>query len=421
MSALRDALDRLKDDTPSERLHFVSGTDGDFQTVPVAVTNAVPQGALLQGLAQMLDRLLSRRVRLVSGTVRPVDPTRGAGLSLAISKRDGRQDAQITIWERDYGIELASDDDLAARYACLALPAAVWLAYQPPFSSTKERLGTTDWRSYALFAVAERAQREGAIDAARRGYIAALDADACNLGAQLNLGGLWLYDNRADETPAARDARLRLARPCIDAVATNEELRGRPIWFCARYQQALVELTLRNSKGASAICADTDACLHQLSDSGMARFVANFDWPHYVLWQSARLTSGEEPKIAEVENRGWNSSSTMYNLACFYARRYAKLNDEDDRSRTIARLRAFLDRLGDEQRQRVARAGARADPALETLWTDKEFVAVTEEPPQPKPPGESTDLAIRAGRNRWALGWTLVRTSGSKATSPEPT
>ncbi|HYB23242.1 MAG TPA: hypothetical protein VED41_05560, partial [Solirubrobacteraceae bacterium] len=189
-AALSQTLTRMSDQKASRRVNWQSGTEVKFE-LPAAIGEAVPAAGILAGLIEMLDRMLFRKLYGVSGTVHPIHEHRGAGLTLAIAARNGRTVNQVTIWERDFLLKEAGEGaSIAVRYERLVLPAAVWLGYSRQLGLKKDKpppLHTSDWRSYALFALGEIVPDR---TKERRLYELALDMDSCNLGARLNLATL---------------------------------------------------------------------------------------------------------------------------------------------------------------------------------------------------------------------------------------
>ena len=209
---LATELARIASTGGGNQVHRVPANEGDFE-LPDALTSAYPQTKVVAALVSLLDRILPRRLREISATVLPADPVRGTGLTVAISQRNGRQMAEMTFWEADFG-KAAARAAPVEPLERLILPAAVWLGYQRAMGGTAQstaRLGTEQWKSYAYFAIGDRHQQNGEMSEARQAYFQALDADAANLGARINLAGLLLHRGPKEEGPAAETSRLELA------------------------------------------------------------------------------------------------------------------------------------------------------------------------------------------------------------------
>jgi len=178
-----------------------AATDEQAFSLPAGITSAIPNTQLLMAVISLLDRLLPRRLTKVNLATLPGDSSRGVGLTVQVATRSGRSLVERTLWESDFFPLPGSPDagatqpDADARLGRMLLPAAVWLAYQPKLQKGRQSTpaSTGDWESYSHFAVAERAQRDGNLTQARRGYYKALDCDRTNTFALLNLAGLKLY------------------------------------------------------------------------------------------------------------------------------------------------------------------------------------------------------------------------------------
>ena len=98
-------------------------------------------------------------------------------------------------------------------------------AYRPELEQRRNStaVSTGDWESYAHFAVADRAQRDGRLTQARHAYYKALDYDRTNTFALLNLAGL---SSTARRPRATRRPRGRRRRWC-DAAGGGETDKDR--------------------------------------------------------------------------------------------------------------------------------------------------------------------------------------------------
>jgi hypothetical protein len=372
----------------------------------------MPQANLLAGLLTMLDRVLGRNVSLVSGTARPSDPERGAGLTIAIAGQNGVRREQHTVWEQEFGPVPLGEEHLAARYARLMLPAAVWLAFQLNKRHSEAPLGTGNWRSYAIFSVAAEHDRAGHRAEAIAGYKAALDRDPGNVGALLNLGSLLLHRDPAPAQETAPEARLAQAGALLgEAVVLTGDPR-RAVWFRARYLLAVqllyasqaaydagangraVELATRSRN--VAVCADSAIDVAMGKDPRLDTFLATLHDPLELVRQSAILLAGGVPDISQVDGLRWKSAGTLYNLACFYARRVAHGAGPDVKTRALNLLEEAISRRREPQALRIVRDWARTDPAFASL-SGEQFTQLTTTPAVALDPGDRAGQAVRTG------------------------
>lgn len=292
-AALRENYGRLRDQYGGRSLKMVASSGETTATVPKEIVDAYPQIGILAALLGMLDRLLPSRARLVSGYLRPRDPQRGAGATLAIARRYGRVFEEISVWESDYGPITPQGDSALVQpsYDRLAVPAAAWLLYMSgryarwggsvrPF----DILGASDWRSYANFAVGAEAHAKPDINAARRRYLAALRYDPNNRGAQLNLAVVELElasENKAKHVSAVErldslEAALQKEGDAIKAKLWRVRQAGRekyryggkdPLEYRVRYTQAVAHLHPEHANADNALKAAVCVCHMLLSKS----------------------------------------------------------------------------------------------------------------------------------------------------------
>ena len=372
----------------------VPAAGGDF-SLPEAVTTAYPQAAVIAGLLQVLDRMLPRRLLTVSAAVWPADATRGVGVTVTIAKRGGHEvkDGSCTISESDFG-PVAAEGKVPQRIERLMLPAAVWVGYHPALAvfnvvksgGRRDRtrvLGTNEWRSYAHFALSAREQTAGNIDTARRGYFKALDNSDTNIGARINLAGLFLYssDKPEKEKAADRASRLSFAWWLLEDALMRREMRDAAFRLRARwlYLRAARDLTddfpidppdgtdmlppalgpkgaadearavARTHHGPDALPDPMAELWNGVRDprhdaTGLA---AEMQAPANVLMRCIQLeqrkaadpNAAVEDLIPEHEawfKAAWWTADTLYNLACFRARYARHLPDGDEKTTMIA-------------------------------------------------------------------------------------
>jgi hypothetical protein len=417
-----------KSDTPVRR---VQATEGDF-SLPAALTDAYPQAGIIAALLSVLDRVLPRSLLTISAAALPVDPIRGVGVTVTIAKRGGRRlaDGTRTLWESEFG-PVDADGEVADRLARLMLPTGVWLGYSPelvrrtvpqrvwralgdPVARSRSRLtpvtrlGTTDWLSYAHFAVAERAQRAGFTTAARRGYFRALDVSLANIGARLNLAGLLLHrpvDPLSLDDPGWR---LGFAAWLLEDESMIEELKAqdntalRWRWLYLRAARALAAHALpgdatagrpADRPGAPDVREDEDllaiqelsAALSSEVTAGTAALAAEMRWPAFVLRRSilldqrrraARGQCGADAETLSPEGdatfrESWWTANTLYNLACYHARAAACHPVGGEREASLDRARDYLrDAIDRAAEPKLMLAMATSDPALDGVITE---------------------------------------------------
>jgi hypothetical protein len=394
-AALSAMLARMSDEGATRRVDWQSGTEFKFE-LPPSLAEAVPQANLLAGLVQMLDKLLYRKLFIVSGTVHPIHQHRGAGVTLVVTNRNGSESEQVTLWEQEFLLkEAGADVTDPVRYERLMLPAAVWLAYRPMIGFDEKKqlpLHTREWRSYALFALAELvpdASKE------RRLYEQALDRDADNLGARLNLAALLLRRPVAEvpssagaaAQPVATGSReswaecLKKAGVQLDYIARRTSPLTDPIWYRSFYMGAVRSIYLGDSaKVKETLATLTTQMRHNGDKQKLKGLVDALKQPIEVLELTAELLGGQSLEGARARlQRGWLSATAEYNQACFWSR-YAGLSKQQAKrvKRTRKAVKALRRAIEREQR---LRGEALVDPAFDPIRKDDGFKAAIE-PPQ---------------------------------------
>lgn len=417
-SVLGSMLARMSDEAAIPRVDWQSGTEFKFN-VPPALVEAVPQANLVAGLVQMLDGLLYRRLFIVSGTVHPVHTHRGAGVTLVVTNRSGRKSEQITLWEREFLLkEAGADAPDAVRYERLMLPGAIWLAYRPMTGFRKHRrlalhrgypLGTREWRSYALFSLGELvpdAVKE------RQLYELALDRDAENLGARLNLAGLLLRRSQggvpqppngivSSDVLDVQDGGRERWKECLKEagehladVASKTSPKRDPIWYRALYMQAVRLIYEGDGSRAKEILTELDNQMgRRARKPKLHALVQALEQPIQVLEMTAELI--EKRSVGEGKRRlpgGWLTATAEYNQACFWSRYAGVSNDVPE---GIIRTRKALSSLRRAvERMERARGEARIDPAFDPIRENEGFKAIVKEPPEKQPVEKPTRYAI---------------------------
>jgi tetratricopeptide (TPR) repeat protein len=238
-------------------------------SLPVDLQGLVPGGVpLLSAVVSLMARLNPRKVLRIHGLLLPPGP-QGRGVMLRLTEGDGVVDS-ITLWEHQF-LSAKALQDLSARvptWQFLAHSAAAWVLFragdvQPRLRETKpfRALGTTRWRSYALFSAGVRLETYRLLAHAEKAYWEALRDDPSNLGARVNLGTVLM--DRSRPAPAIR----QLQQVSVDALKAKEFAVG----YLARYREAVA--------------------WHQLGELEPANDIAR--------WTQARSVS--EPLLAEID------------------------------------------------------------------------------------------------------------------------
>jgi hypothetical protein len=428
-SALNDHLGRLNEQGCTPQLMAQSAVDADFD-LPDTVVSAAPQANLVASLLAAIDKLVPRNVIDVKGTIRPVDPLRGAGLTISLNGRDGRSTAQETIWESDYLLTPKGDKlekDLAFRYARLLAPAVVWLAYRREldFKASAAPLGTTSWRSYALFAAGEIAQRENRRDDARRAFERALDHDPANLGARLNLGSLLLQpvpgpDGYPTETAAAETERIQAARNLIERVNSKADDWSTPLPYRSRYLAAIADLYASEPDHANGHINVLRDKIRGHSDSDrLTPLLGKLRPAVDALELSATVELDGTPDFSKLEKE-WRPVATEYNIACVYNRWAARPSatpeqQHERRAKALERLKIAIDRVPD------IRSRAKLDPALRSIRKDKRFEKQWDDLVKEAPPPAPTTDAPKRGDHLGELLRELLTSAITRGGSPDTT
>jgi hypothetical protein len=231
------------------------GSVGLLENIADALQD-VPQGKYIGALLRLIGKLVPRDVFTVSGDVLPAG-ARGPGLVLSLRDPTGDVKATETLWASDYdpqpsvGGTAPTPTSTADAQQRLGVAAGCWVMYatleQRGNLKVCRDLGTTQWRSYALFRAGLEAQRTGKLDAALSLYVRAVDEDGTNYPALVNLA---LLERTSPERLNAAAARLELVK---ERVAENDESRRvlrDTLWYQASYSLAVVQLQLDRPKPA---------------------------------------------------------------------------------------------------------------------------------------------------------------------------
>jgi len=187
----------------------------------------------------------------------------------------------------------------------------------------------------------------------------------------------------------------------LEYVADNTSPKKDPIWYRARYMQAIRLLYLHRGADALAIL---EPLQQEISDRGkeprkpafrrskktphLGTLLDALEQPVVILKLSAELTKdGSVKDLTGDLPAGWLTATAEYNLACFWAR-YAGVAGSDQSKRdertfnAVSSLRRAIERNGE------AIDEARIDPALDSIRDSdgfKTLVAKRKDPEQDQP------------------------------------
>ncbi|HEU0250702.1 MAG TPA: hypothetical protein VFR48_08260 [Solirubrobacteraceae bacterium] len=414
-AALSAMLSRMSDESPGRALMWQSGTEPKFE-LPASITEAIPQAGLLTGLVQMIDKLLYRKLFIVSGTVHPPHPNRGAGVTLLVTNRNGSRSEQVTVWEEDFVLkEAGAKAEAAVRYERLILPVAVWLAYCPMLAPKRRRLpaqllpqrrlqsplGAHDWRSYALFALGELVPTA---EQQRHLYELALDRDSANIGARLNLAALLMQRPAGQVSPTGERAeiasgrsegwkeRLDEAGVHLGAIDESPAAAGQPIWYRARYMEAVRCLYLDEGVAALQIVSQLSSEMQDNRRSPRLNgLIEALEQPLEVVERSAQLlATGLPVSVADLRS-GWLTEDGEYNLACLWARYAGTLENEERAKATVQAVIALRRAIA---RGHDSATEALTDPAFDPIREDPAFKAIVTVAPVAAEPDKPTRYAV---------------------------
>lgn len=243
--ALQEHIVRITYDSAGANPKLASPADAETDKISTSLTTVVPQAAISVALFS-LARRLALRTWILSGTVREFNEHDGAGLSLAIKNRRGRVVDRVTVWQRQFMPGGApKEEEKQNAYHELTGPGAAWTVFTrgQKRHADFEIFGSTDWRSFALFASGVAAEQRGDKAEARALYWMALDQDPGNDGARLNLADeyitgpeLWTSDpdGRRDQMLGWL-TEIRQRRSVEDQDQDQSDL----LWYKVAYLEAV--------------------------------------------------------------------------------------------------------------------------------------------------------------------------------------
>lgn len=279
--AVRENYGRLRAGPTRRDIKMVASSGERSAALPKEVAEAYPQTAIIAAMLQLIDRLLPSRTRQVTGYLRPRDPRRGAGLTVALARQYGKVFDEITVWESEYGpLQSVTEENPQPAYDRVVIPAAAWLLFNVRRYSLWRRLrirgafevqGTKEWRSYALFAVGAEDYARGDAQSACVRYLQALRRDQANRGAKANLAVAELQTAGEDQDAWGRAGkRLDELQAAIESDGHYDKAQ---LWYRVRYTQTVAAMHPQwgNSrtarKAAVSLCAKLLAKTDKLKES----------------------------------------------------------------------------------------------------------------------------------------------------------
>lgn len=185
---IRNSMGRLSESGEDIRIDLASRW-ADPVTISSDLASAIPQGALVSGLIQLVALIAPNHDRVLTGSLQTTSP-RGPGVTAALEWRGGGIIDTITIWQDELpsvpAAPPAAPPDMKT-FSPFAFAVAVWTA-QKMDPKGFARMGTGSWLSYVAFSAGDRAQRAGYFATARDLYLRALASDPANEPARFNLG-----------------------------------------------------------------------------------------------------------------------------------------------------------------------------------------------------------------------------------------
>lgn len=246
---------------------MVPSTESDVLADIADSVKDLPHGKVAQALLNIGRKTLPRDAFFLKGHLLP-PADRGAGLTLALSTRRGRVRSTTTLWEKTYTVGSAPaasgvggitsrtnarDGDAAPKESDkganpfpyeLALAGAAWAEYRISEHRRDPRLellGTRDWQSYAYLQTGLAKERTAGSVAAQPLFARAVDQDATNVVAALNLAISEIREKDFDRA-IARLVKIRVTADTQGCRSGSKILGLEPTWFTASYQLAAAQL-----------------------------------------------------------------------------------------------------------------------------------------------------------------------------------
>jgi hypothetical protein len=229
----------------SHRLTASAGPEQKL-TLPANVAGLVPQANMVLDLIAAFDRVLPNRSWQLSGYLLPREPERGVGVALTLSRKTGGKIlAADTLREADFLArpdDDAGEDAAAVAWQRLGLAGAGFVLFtdsarRSVFPNHFGRLGTHDWRAYAM-ATSAATFYEWDCATARRLYRQAIARDPSYLDARFGLAVVELR-LAAGNSDALDEVEHDLAE-LLENVAVKDAL-----WYRIQFWRVVIRLQQR--------------------------------------------------------------------------------------------------------------------------------------------------------------------------------
>lgn len=250
--SLLNRVESLSSGTNSSHVRLVDGPIDPIQ-VPSEVAAVIPPVehswlsplAWAQAIPALLNWLFPRRVISLTGELHSKG-TRGLGVTVRLIEKS-RILVGYDFWEADFESSAdASDSDVEELLYNLSEYVAVWLLFETARQFDNDPLdilGAKDWRSYALFRAGYLAEKEGRNVASQDLYIRALRREPALRAARVNLGLLYIREERSQE------ALDQLNQVCVEAETSAVKDRD-PTYYSAMYNLAALKADYGDPTGA---------------------------------------------------------------------------------------------------------------------------------------------------------------------------
>lgn len=293
---------------------------------PVGATWLTP---LLQAIPGLLQWLMPSHTLKLNGALHAGGDKRGVGVTAQLV--DGKQIVHsYTFWQMDFDgeneLSEADQDEIIDR---LAEFVAIWLLFETfkYYGKPLSMLGTSDWRSYALFRAGVFAERDGRRNAAKSLYVQALQTDPRLRGARFNLAR-WLQ--RADDISGAMEQYARVRHESEEAWDGDRD----PTFYSATYNMAIITY---NNDGARTASARLVELLERIDKTQRRIYMSEQDYSDPPLREYLHkmrpivsvalggmiVELGDSKRGLELVEEGVRESDlaplTQFNIACCYS------------------------------------------------------------------------------------------------------
>lgn len=324
-AAVGDCLQRMGEVRTGQRPDRIAKW-GDPITVPTGLA-ALPQAGLISALLELVSQFLPSSDRSLTGTLH-LHPSGVVGASFSLETRSHRVLDGDAVWSSAYGLPPAATGSIDRSEVLypLAYPVAVWAFWK--LAEHPEKLGTSSWRSYALFGMGSDFDAAGDPETAQRCYLQALADDPANLPARLNLASMWLAAPPSAECELDGRNRATWARGELETIRDTRaeswewalppdvfQRRGPDgFWFRAQYvltshtgHRQLAEWQAGSVGEAAAeskrlatdlVVGIQQALAAEPADDGdrtFQSFLRDIQAPAMILWAGVRMLEGGSP------------------------------------------------------------------------------------------------------------------------------